>query len=242
MTAVVITPTTGLPTLADAIRSVAEQTEKVEHWIVVDGMEHAQKTLEICQANDLGQKLIVLPENTGRPQRHHLGEGRKYNGHRIYGAMAYLINHDYAFLLDEDNWFEPYHCETLLTNIKIMKTKWSYSLRKIVDQDGKFVCNDDCDSLGIFPNWKNVPFVDMNCYCFAADFYAELAPWFYGELYTDKVISQVAMAKVERHYQISSTGLYSVNYRARPEAITGWFNVGMEEIKSKYGDNKPWKV
>ena len=73
MSAVVITPTTGLPTLADAIWSVHNQTEKVDHWIVVDGMENAEKTLEICKENQCGQQLIVLPENTGRPKRHHLG-------------------------------------------------------------------------------------------------------------------------------------------------------------------------
>lgn len=240
MSAVVITPTTGLPTLADAIRSVANQTEKVDHWIVIDGNEHAQKVIDICNANNYGQKIVAIPDNTGRPTRHHLGAGRKYNGHRIYGAMAYLINHNAVFLLDEDNWYEPEHCRTMLHNMEIMNTQWTYSLRNIVDQSGNFIYRDDCDSLGIFPNWKRIPFVDMNCYCFRAGFYADLAPWFYGELHADKTIFQVATARVERHYQIGTTGLYTVNYRARPEAITGFFNPGMKEIKKMYGDNKPW--
>lgn len=240
MSAVVITPTTGLPTLADAIKSVASQTEKVDHWIVVDGLEYAQKTLEICQANPYGQQIIVLPENTGRPKRHHLGEGRKYNGHRIYGAMSFLINHDYAFLLDEDNWYEPNHCESMLHQIAIMKTLWCYSLRNIMDEDGKFLYRDDCDSLGVYPNFVRTPFVDMNCYCFSAKIFADLAPWFYGELHADKTIFQVAVAKMERHYQIGSTGLYTVNYRARPNVVTEWFDIGMETIKQFYGDNKPW--
>ena len=242
MSAVVLTPTTGLPVLADAIRSVANQTEKVEHWLIVDGIEHAKKVLDICNANNYGQQIIVVPENTGRPKRHHLGKGRKYNGHRIYGAMAYLINHDHVFLLDEDNWYEPNHCASMLQNIKIMETKWSYSLRNIVDPDGNFLYPDDCDSLGIFPNWKNIAFVDMNCYCFTADFFADIAPWLYGELHADKTIFQVAVAKVERHYQIGTTGMYTVNYRARPDTIKEWFDIGMQEIKTKYGDKKPWKL
>lgn len=242
MSAVVITPTTGLPTLVDVIKSVAAQTEKVEHWIVIDGLENADKVIQICKEHNYGQRIIALPENTGRPKRHHLGEGRKYNGHRIYGAMSFLVNHDYVFLLDEDNWFEPIHCETMLNNLRNMNTEWCYSLRKIVDQDGKFVCNDDCDSLGIYPNRARIPFVDMNCYCFKAGFFADIAPWLYGELHADKTLFQVAIAKMERHYQFCSTGSYTVNYRARPDMIEEWFLTGNEIIKQFYGDKKPWAV
>lgn len=240
MSAVVITPTTGLPCLADAIRSVANQTEKVDHWIIVDGIEHAQKVLDICNANSYGQQIIVLPENTGRPKRHHLGEGRQYNGHRIYGSMSFLVNHDYVFLLDEDNWFDPIHCETMLNNVRSMNSKWCYSLRKIVDQDGEFLFNDDCDSLGIYPNCARVPFVDMNCYCFDAGFFADIAPWLYGELHADKTLFQVAVAKMERHYQFCSTGVYTVNYRARPDSVENWFMPGLQIIQRYYGDKKPW--
>lgn len=242
MSAVVITPTTGLPTLADAIWSVHNQTEKVDHWIVVDGMENAEKTLEICKANQCGQQLIVLPENTGRPKRHHLGEGRKYNGHRIYGAMSFLVNHDYVFLLDEDNWYEPVHCEGMLNNLRSTSGKWCYSLRNIMDQDGNFLFRDDCDSLGIYPNMSRIPFADMNCYCFEAGFFADLAPWLYGELHADKTLFQVAVAKMERHYQFCSTGSYTVNYRARPDMIEHWFKPGLESIKQYYGDKKPWAI
>lgn len=242
MSAVVITPTTGIPELADAIRSVAAQTEKVEHWIVIDGIENADKVIQICKDNNYGQKIIALPENTGRPARHHLGEGRKYNGHRIYGAMSFLVNHDHVFLLDEDNWFDPIHCETMLNNLRNMNTEWCYSLRKIFDQSGNYVCNDDCDSLGIYPNRSRIPFVDMNCYCFKAGFFADLAPWLCGELHADKTLFQVAVAKMERHYQFCSTGIYTVNYRARPDMVDDWFLKGNEIIKNFYGDKKPWAV
>lgn len=240
MRAVVLTPTTGAPELVDAIQSVANQTMKVDHYIIIDGMEHANKVLEICKANEYGQQIIMLPENTGRPKKHFLGEDCHYNGHRIYGAMSFLVNHDYVMLLDEDNWYEPNHCESILTHVSMMKAKWGYTLRNILDQSGKFLHPDDCDSLGIYPNWKNIPFVDMNCYCFSTEFFAELAPWFYGELHTDKTIFQVAVAKVERHYQICSTGLYTVNYRARPDVVAEWFTEGMQQIKKQYGDKKPW--
>jgi len=51
----------------------------------------------------------------------------------------------------------------------------------------------------------------------------------------------VATARVERHFQICSTGLYTVNYRAKQEVIDTWFKDGMEVIKQQYGENKPWR-
>lgn len=242
MRAVVITPTTGIPELADAIRSVAAQTRPVEHWVVVDGLEHTDKVLELCRANDYGQKLIVLPENTGRPTQHWSEGGRQYNGHRIYGAMSYLINHDYVMLLDEDNWYEPNHCETLLTNMEALGVDWAYSLRKIVSWDGKFQFNDDCDSLGVYPNRARTSFVDMNCYCFRSELFLVLAPSFYDELKCDKRVYQAAMATVKDPEQVCSTGLYTVNYRAKDYAIRDWFEPGLKEVIKQYGHNKPWSA
>lgn len=242
MRAVVITPTTGIPELAQAIRSVAAQTRKVEHWIVVDGMQHVPAVVKVMEENPYGQKIIILPENTGRPEQHWSGEGRKYNGHRVYGAMAYLVNHDYVFLLDEDNWYDPNHCETMLANMEALDTDWGYSLRKIVDWDGKFQFNDDCDSLGVYPNKARVSFVDMNCYCFRTGMFVALASAFYDELKCDKRVYQAAMATVKDPDRISSTGLYTVNYRAKDYMIRDWFEPGLEEVVKQYGHNKPWSA
>ena len=70
--------------------------------------------------------------------------------------------------MDEDNWFDPNHVETMLQMINMpgRNHEWCYSLRKCVDQEDNYLFNDDCDSLGIFASWKNINLVDMNCYCF----------------------------------------------------------------------------
>lgn len=243
MSTVVITPTTGIPELAQAIQSVAAQTYPVDHWVVADGMNNVEQIINIVRENAHNRlKLILLPENTGRPKYHWSKGQRQYNGHRIYGAMAYLINHDYALLLDEDNWYEPTHAETLVNTVKARDTDWGYSLRRIVDWEGKFRFNDDCDSLGIYPNRARTSFVDMNCYCFRADLFVALAPSFYDELKADKRVYQAAMATVKDPDRVCSTGVYTVNYRVPEERITQWFEPGLEEVVKQYGYNKPWSA
>ena len=48
MSAVVITPTRGIPELADAIKSVATQGDDVQHWVVVDGAGYARPVIDIA--------------------------------------------------------------------------------------------------------------------------------------------------------------------------------------------------
>ena len=158
MRAVVITPTTGVPELAKAIQSVALQGEGVEHWVVVDGVQYAEKAVKIVQDNAHPQlKLIVLPENTGMPQNHFWELESGFYGHRIYASVAGLVNAEYTLFLDEDNWFEPNHVETLVQECERFNFEWAYSLRKIYNKDMQYVCHDNCESLGRWPVWVSKP-------------------------------------------------------------------------------------
>ena len=133
MRAVVITPTTGLPELAQAIKSVAKQDTNVEHWVVVDGTQYAEKAVKIVQDNvHAGLKLIILPENTGKPHNYFKELDANFYGHRIYAGIANFINADCVLFLDEDNWYEPNHVSTMVEGLKNYSLEWIYSLRKIV--------------------------------------------------------------------------------------------------------------
>lgn len=242
MRAVVITPTTGIPELADSIKSVATQTQKVDHYIIIDGMEHAEKALEICKQNPYGQKVVMLPENTGKPEKHWKGEGASFWGHRIYIAMSYLVNHDYLFFLDQDNWYEPEHCEVMLRNMEENNSMWCYSLRNIANWAGEFQFRDDCDSLGIFPNRSLICFADMNCYCFRTGYASEVMQKHYSNYHFDRQLFASSFNGLEDPRAASATGLYTVNYRATDSAIEHWFKPGLQEIKRYYGDNKPWSA
>lgn len=241
MRAVVITPTTGLPELAKAIQSVAQQGAGVEHWVVVDGVQYAEKAIKIVQDNAHPQlKLIVLPENTGMPQNHFWKLESGFYGHRIYASVAGLINAEYVLFLDEDNWFEDNHVRIMVEGIQKHDFKWAYSLRKIVDKEGNFICNDDCDSLGIFPNQTNINFVDMNCYCFKTEFLLKLQHVFYMDSYNcDTEVFKQAFALCKAT-EFGGTGRYTVNYRCTKDGQTKWFLDGNRKMQQLY-TTYPWR-
>ena len=242
--AVVITPTTGLPFLAKAMEST--NTQPCEHWIVIDGEQHAQKVADILQAGDyVNKKIILLPENTGKPSNHwSRKEGVRFFGNRIYASISNLVNADHVLFLDEDNWFDPDHVETMLRMmyVKDRNHEWCYSLRKCVDQAGNYLFNDDCDSLGIFASWKNINLVDMNCYCFKTEFLMKINSTLQTDYYwTDRLLSRVAVSTAKDFYTYGCTGRYTVNYRVRKDAEI-FFREGNEYMNKLYNGNFPWRA
>lgn len=154
---IVITPTIGSQKLLKAIESIHNQTYKnIQHLIVVDGPEYYDDAVEVLgdMSNDMWKNVILMtnPFNTGRKN------GVAYYGHRIYAGYMHLINSKYVSFLDEDNWFEPDHIETLVDAIQQdPDTYFSYSLRKIFDVDCNFLMEDNCESLGhLGPVWPSV--------------------------------------------------------------------------------------
>ena len=156
----VITATTGNARLADCIESVRNQTYKnIEHVVVVDGRSRWESVSEILDAlefpNGSNEHVIVLPHPTGL---------NRFNGHRIYGGFSFLASGDYIAWLDDDNEFTPSHIESLVRITEEKNLDWAYSLRQIVDSEGKFICNDDCENLGKYKSVINDHFVDVSCF------------------------------------------------------------------------------
>lgn len=242
MSVTVVTPTTGMPVLAQAIKSLAKQD--AEHIVVVDGVQHAEKTIKIIQDNGHPKlKVMIVPENTGSPPRHFKEDyAGLFYGHRIYAAMTNMVNTKYIMFLDEDNWFEPNHVETMMKAMDDYGLQWCYSLRKIVDKDGNFVCEDNCDSLGIYPNQEQVSFADMNCYCFQTEFLLPLLMTLQIPTYNcDRILFRKAVAASKEFSSFGSTGKYTVNYRASRDDQVRWFlegNAKMHNIYKKF----PWSI
>lgn len=175
----VITPTVGSSKLIDAIKSVANQTYKCKHLVVVDGQEYNQKVW--AMGVDGVVDIVTAPENTGKT-------GGNFYGHRIYAAYPHLVNSDYILFLDEDNWYEPDHVASLIKTIEDKKLDFSYSLRKIYSSDKKYLCDDNCESLGkweIFlsrgSQYGNQYLIDTSSYCFKREFIQQTCHlWHYG--------------------------------------------------------------
>jgi hypothetical protein len=210
----VITPTIGTHYLTDAIHSVGMQAE---HWLVVDGISYADPVISRIEAHRYNQRLIVLPENTGTPIKGFNGMPYTgfFNGYRINAAIPLLTNADYIMFLDEDNWYEPNHISSMVEALEKNNWDWCYSLRRIVDKEGNFLFNDECDSLGIIPSYHKESgcFVDMNCYLFKNCVISQIAHTLFDLVRTYDGDKNLYREAAGRYPNFGCTDLYTVNYR-----------------------------
>jgi glycosyltransferase involved in cell wall biosynthesis len=231
----IITPTIGTKHLKQCADSVNTQTyQNIQHLIVVDGKEYRKKA-EQQILHDVD--VFVLPYNTGHDQ---------YNGHRIYGASTFLAKGDYIIFLDEDNWLDPIHVETLVQAVE--DNAWAYSLRKIVDSEGKYICNDDCESLGNWQSILNDYFVDVNCYMVRKDIALNFAPGWYRRARHPQEQPEVdrllSMWLRQNNFKANCAGDYTVNYRvaSRADSVTGeFFLKGNVYMNDRMNGEYPWR-
>lgn len=235
----VITPTTASDQLNDVLRSIDRQTYKnIQHLVVVDGFdEYGVKAVKLMEGSTRSL-AFALPYNTGYDQ---------YNGHRIYGAMSFIAEGDYICFLDQDNWYEDTHIESLVETIKA-GNDWAYSLRKIVSQEGTYICNDDCESLGKWKSVLNDNFIDVNCYMIPKQAAIGFSPFWYRRARhpqeqpeVDRCLSQFMM---HHHPKYDTNGQYTVNYRvaSRVDSVQDSFFIrGNEAMKQKMNGEYPWR-
>ena len=226
----VITPTTGKDTVNKAIESVQAQTISTEHLVVFDGTRAESDFFMNEDWMFACPTFMTLPENVG-------GDG--WYGHRVYAAMPLMVNADYILFLDEDNWFEPNHVETMLNKIKSKDLMWAHSLRRICNERGEYVCDDDCESLGRYPTFydHSINFVDTNCYCFRREFLVTVAHSFYGQWGADRPFYKAASTGLPA---FGCTGEATVNYRA-PARLLEMFAEGNKLMKESY-KQLPWRL
>ena len=233
----VITPTTGAPYLRQAIESVKSQTyENIQHLVVVDG---SHPKARVILEDYPGLDVIELPYATGTD---------RYNGHRIYGASIYLCKGEYVCFLDEDNWLEPDHVESLMKTIEA-GNQWAFSLRKITDKDGNYMCNDDCESLGKWPSCLGEQdyFVDVGCYFLPKNIALQLTPIWYrkarepGVPEVDRMLAHVLR---QNNLTYNTNYLYTLNYRTgntERSVQKEFFLHNNEVMKQKYNGTLPWQ-
>ena len=136
--------------------------------------------------------------------------------------------------------------EVLLDTVK--DNQWAATLRKIVDNEGKFICNDDCESLC---NWESVIrdyFVDVNCFFFSKPLALQLSPiWYRRARHPDdqpEVDRALTYTLKDNKIVCEVTGKYTVNYRAgnRADSVQAkFFLQGNEIMKQKYNGALPWR-
>jgi Glycosyl transferase family 2 len=198
MSVTVVIPTTGEATVYDAVDSVLDQDYDTECLVVIDGLQFEDKTFKQLQFLEDHPRFnfMTLPHNVG---------ANGFYGHRVYAAIGHLVNTDYICYLDQDNWFDVDHVSSLVNVIKRKNLDWAYAYRKIVDKNGKMICNDNCESLG-----KKTKFVDTNCYMVSRKVAESIGHVWNGGWGRDRVFYEVA----SKYYpNFDGSGLYTVNYR-----------------------------
>jgi hypothetical protein len=234
MKATVIIPTTGSPELHDALKTALSQNQ-TKVYVVCDGDKYRGKVKPIVDeyAGCTNLHVCYLPINVG---------ANGFYGHRVYAAFTHLIDTPYVLYLDQDCAMESHHVLSCIQTIEENNLDWSYSLRKIHDKDGNFLCYDDCESLGKWPVFSgDYNHIDTNCYCLKTEVAIKLSQVWHGGWGQDRVWLQVLSQHFPRY---ECTGEYSVNYRVagnegsvKPE----FFNYGNKVMNEKYNGELPWQ-
>ena len=241
----VITPSIGSKKLLDAIMSVATQTYKCKHLIVIDGPEFSESVMDIIKITQMMDpqpniNVVVSPENTGKT-------GGNFYGHRIYAAYPHLINSDYILFLDEDNWYEPNHVETLVKTIEEKNLDFAYSLRQIYSTDRRFRCNDNCESLGKWPIFmsRKSPhgeqyLIDTSSFCFTREFIQKTCHLWHSGWGGDRMF----LHAVKNHAKYDTNGKHTLCYRldGNPNSVTEKFFIEGNKTQENYYEGKyPWQ-
>lgn len=240
-TVTVVTATRGCRHLRQAVKSVAEQLyQNMRHLIVIDGQD-VQEQVKTVLANpswECRHDLLLVPKQTGYGG---------FLGHRIYGASAFLVNSEYVCFLDDDNWFDSDHVISLYNSIRESNASWAYSLRRLVDQEGNYLADDNCESLGVWPAFTGkYHHVDTSCFFLPTGLALRYAGIWYrrfrdpGKLNPDMAL---CMALLKDNHPAACNRRYSLNYRlgSSPNSVSlAFFSRGNSENKIKFGNRFPW--
>jgi len=243
--AVVIIPTTGSPELEDAISSVINQTIRSDILVVFDGKQF-DRPLRI----PVDERVIkvVFPFNTATARTNIIDRNlpRHWYGARAMISAAYIVNNDYAMVLDQDNFLEPNHIESHISTLNSAASaecQVTYSLRNIYRKDKTFVCRDDCESLGKHKGASGY-LIDTSCYFYRTDFLMQTAHlWLWGwgsdRVYLDRIRSLFG------DQIITGTGRYTLNYRLggnEGSVKEDFFLFHNKKAYDRFEGGMPWAV
>lgn len=241
--AVVIIATTGRPSLRRAVESVLDQTHEDTYClVVVDGPQFTMAAQNVLGDTMFSRRvgLTLLPQNTG---------ANGYVCHRIYGAMPMLVNQDYIFYLDDDNWYEPGHVRHCVAACVENDLQWCFALRNVY-RNGEYVCRDECESVGMYPAWHTpgICHIDTNCFCIRRDIAVKLASrWHRSRLVDGKIQpsadTEIANYMRRRYRNHAMIPEYNVNYELGSWALSpqeDFFQQGNIEFLRQHGGKLPW--
>ncbi|WP_321880840.1 hypothetical protein [Paraburkholderia bannensis] len=243
--AIVVIPTTGAPELEQAVQSVLDQSVPTDVLVIFDGPAFARP---LALPADERIHTLVLPFNTGANRTARMPESQKQHwfGARVMCAAGYLVNNDYAMMLDQDNWLRADHVATCLATIESRPAdplQWVYALRTIHRKDGGFICRDECESIGPRDGVSGC-LIDTSCYFFRTDFLLKTTHlWLWGWGGDRRFLLRLVQAYGMDAFK--GTGRYTVHYRLGGNAHStqdeSFVVEGNTLIRAQYGTGiLPW--
>lgn len=241
MNVTVITSTIGRPELKQCIESVRAQSISVRHMVLVNGAKFHDDAKVVLESFPEVESHY-LTDNTGD-----YGAGPCMAD--CYAAGPFLTRSDWVCFLDDDNWFDPDHIESLLWLVEKYGLEWAYSLRRWVAMDGTPIGDDDWQSLGYWPNplveqlpEDQVRLVDTSCFFVKRRLAQRMSlAWTAAPFYTDRGFLMALMKSGSRY---GCTGLSSVNYRTgsgAAEISMADYTACAERAKGLFPDGFPWR-
>lgn len=230
MKVAVITSTRGRKTIQKAHLSILNQTYPATHYVFAHGKDcwnAVDKNMDGCNA-----QIVYLPRANG---------GGGFGMAPVFAMAGYCVTEDIVFYLDDDNWYEPDHIESLVEIIKKNDLGWAYSLRRIVDHEGNWICDDNCESLGAHHNSHHQHLVDNSCYAVRTDVARRYGYAWYVPVISDRNFFKVL---VEAGMTFGATGKHSVNYSLSLDGTGGMtkekFLANNELNQQNYKGTSPW--
>jgi hypothetical protein len=219
-TVTVLTPTIATQTLANAVKSVANQKVahdiEIRHVVVADGKRYENSARDISikawEGTGAIARVSSIPDNTG---------ANGWNGHKIYAHYAQLLDSDYICLLDEDNTFEPNHIASLLPIAE--EHGYAWSMRNVQSITGEPYGIDTKESIGTWvePS-EGDPYilVDTSCWMLRRSHVKHLIhflqPWCGDRTFT------AYMHSIANNLAPMCSGIATMNYTA-PDRLQTFF-------------------
>jgi GT2 family glycosyltransferase len=112
----VITSTRGRETIKQANESVRNQTYPATHYVFAHGADCWYAVDN--NIKDENAQVVYLPRANG---------GGGYGMAPVFALAPFAVTEDIMFYLDDDNWYEPDHIESLVEMIEKHDLGWAYS-------------------------------------------------------------------------------------------------------------------
>lgn len=248
LTAAVMTTSSGRDELWKCIEAVQNQSYRAKHYILTDGIISFE---EFCALRErivgMGYdniEILYMSEKVGTPL---------LCGNRLYAGCVNMIPEDVVFMCDDDNFYDAAHVASLM-RIIMSGHDWAFSLRKVTDREGNYVCHDDCESLGHFhPTWNSLKsrlngerpddehMVDTSAYAFKRQVFQSLC-WIYtvDHYGPDRTLYKDA-SKIYPKFACSKK--YTLNYSIGSNKLSvqkDYFDQGNAFVKERHPKGLPW--